>query len=85
MVMPYKLFNGNANIISELVAKRRKDKGMSYSDLSNKLQLLGISLYKNDLFLIEKNRRMVRDFELIGLCRVLNIDYADLSGLIEDE
>ena len=56
---------------------------MSYSDLSNKLQLLGISLYKNDLFLIEKNRRMVRDFELIALCQVLDIDYNELSQLIE--
>ncbi len=58
---------------------------MSYSDLSNKLQLLGISLYKNDLFLIEKNRRIVRDFELIALCQVLNIDYNELSKLIEFE
>ena len=56
---------------------------MSYSDLSNKLQLLGISLYKNDLFLIEKNRRIVRDFELIALCQVLNINYNELSKLIE--
>ena len=58
---------------------------MSYSDLSNKLQLLGIFLYKNDLFLIEKNRRIVRDFELIALCQVLNIDYNELSKLIEFE
>lgn len=83
--MPYKLFNGNTNIVSDLIAKRRKEKNMSYSDLSNKLQLLGISLYKNDLFLIEKNRRIVRDFELIALCQVLNIDYNELSKLIEFE
>ena len=38
--MPYKLFNGNANIVSDLITKRRKEKNMSYSDLSNKLQLL---------------------------------------------
>lgn len=83
--MPYKLFNGNTNIISDLVTKRRKEKNMSYSDLSNKLQLLGISLYKNDLFLIEKNRRLVRDFELIAICQTLNIDYKELSKLIEFE
>lgn len=83
--MPYKLFNGNVNIVSDLITKRRKEKNMSYSDLSNKLQLLGISLYKNDLFLIEKNRRLVRDFELIAICQVLNIDYNELSKLIEFE
>ena len=52
--MPYKLFNGNTNVVSNLIVQKRKEKNMSYSDLSNKLQLLGISLYKNDLFLIEK-------------------------------
>ena len=83
--MPYKLFNGSTNIVSDLIAKRRKEKNMSYSDLSNKLQLLGISLYKNVLFLIEKNRRIVRDFELIALCQVLDIDYNELSKLIEFE
>ena len=81
--MPYKLFNGNTNVVSNLITQKRKEKNMSYSDLSNKLQLLGISLYKNDLFLIEKNRRMVRDFELIALCQVLDIDYNELSQLIE--
>lgn len=81
--MPYKLFNGSTNVVSDLIFKRRKEKNMSYSDLSNKLQLLGISLYKNDLFLIEKNRRIVRDFELIALCQVLDIDYNELSKLIE--
>lgn len=81
--MPYKLFNGNTNIVADLITKRRKEKKMSYSDLSNKLQLLGISLYKNDLFLIEKNRRLVRDFELIALCQILDINYNELSKLIE--
>ena len=81
--MPYKLFNGNTNVVSNLITQKRKEKYMSYSDLSNKLQLLGILLYKNDLFLIEKNRRIVRDFELIALCQVLNIDYNKLSKLIE--
>ena len=81
--MPYKLFNGSANIMSNLIATKRKEKNMSYSELSNKLQLLGISLYKNDLFLIEKNRRIVRDFELIALCEILEIDYNKLRKLIE--
>lgn len=81
--MPYKLFNGNTNVVSNLITQKRKKKDLSYSDLSNKLQLLGISLYKNDLFLIEKNRRIVRDFELIALCQVLDIDYNELSKLIE--
>lgn len=81
--MPYKLFNGKTNVVSDIVAQKRKEKRMSYSNLADKLDLLGISLYKNDLFLIEKNRRIVRDFELIALCEVLEINYKDLSKLIE--
>ncbi len=83
--MPYKLFNGNTNVVSDLITQKRKEKNMSYLDLSNKLQLLGVSLYKNDLFLIEKNRRLVRDFELIALCQVLDINYNKLAELIEFE
>lgn len=83
--MPYKLFNGKINVVSDLISKKRKERKLSYSALSDKLQLLGVSLYKNDLFLIEKNRRMVRDFELIGICQVLDINYNELSKLIEFE
>lgn len=82
--MNYHKFNGKTNIISELIAKERKKQNLSYSELSNKLQLIGICLYKNDLFLIENNRRLVRDFELIGLFKVLNINYNDIEKLLED-
>ena len=51
--MNYHKFNGKTNVISELIAKERKKQNLSYSELSNKLQLIGICLYKNDLFLIE--------------------------------
>lgn len=83
--MPYKLFNNKANIVSDLISKKRIEKNLSYSNLSDKLQLLGVSLYKNDLFLIEKNRRIVRDFELVALCHILEIDYNELYKLIEFE
>lgn len=81
--MPYRLYNGKSNVVSEIISKNRLKNNLSYSQLSDKLQLLGITLYKNDLFLIENNRRLVRDFELLGLCLVLNIDFNELIKNID--
>lgn len=60
--MPYKLFNNKANIVSDLISKKRIEKNLSYLNLSDKLQLLGVSLYKNDLFLIEKKQKNCKRF-----------------------
>ncbi len=75
-------FNGNTNIVSEIIRRERIKQNMSLSDLSNKLQLLGVCLYKSDLFLIENNRRTVKDFELIALFKVLKIDYTELDKVV---
>ena len=42
--------------------------------LSNKLELFGITLYPNDIYLIEKGQRIVKDFELMAICEILEID-----------
>ncbi len=81
--MPYRLFNGNANVVSKIITTKRTEKNLSYSELSNKLALLGITLYKSDLFMIENNKRLVRDFELIAICEVLEIKFQDLLKCLE--
>lgn len=82
--MKYHQYNNKINIIANIVLEERTKQGLSYQDLSNKLQLLGVCLYKNDLFLIEKNKRMVRDFELIGIMKALNIDINKLTEIIDN-
>lgn len=82
--MKYHLYNNKINIVSNIIAEERTKQGLSYQDLSNKLQLLGVCLYKNDLFLIEKDKRMVRDFELIGMIKALNIDINKLDEIIQN-
>ena len=42
------------------------------------MNLIGINLHKNDVCLIENNRRTVKDYEVWGFCKVLKIDYTDL-------
>lgn len=66
------------NIIGVKLKEYREKANMSQDTLSNKLALLGITLYQVDIFKIEKNERTVRDFELWGICTVLNIKAEDL-------
>ena len=56
----------------------REEQNISQYELSNKLALLGITLYQSDIFKIEKNQRTVRDFELWGICKVLNVKAEEL-------
>ena len=71
-------FDGNMNVIGNLLRKYRIEKGMSYERLSAKLELLGISIHKQSLYDIENNKRTVKDYELFGIAFVLGIDVNDL-------
>ena len=51
---------------SENFKKFRKEKGLSQRDVCQKLDLLGVTLYKADIYGIEHNKRAVKDFELLA-------------------
>jgi len=67
-------YKNKSNISGKIIHKARKSQKLSLEKLSNKLQLLGVTLYPNDIFLIENETRIVKDFELVAICKVLNID-----------
>ncbi len=71
-------FDGNMNVISSTLKKYREQKGYSYEVLSAKLDLLGISIHKQSLYDIENNKRTVKDYELYGLAKILEVDVNDL-------
>lgn len=79
-----KRFNDNRNVIGDLIKTYREKKHYSKMDLSRKLELLGIELDRFELYKIETNKKSVKDFELIALCIVLDIDFEDLKKLIEN-
>lgn len=74
-------FDGNMNVIGNLLKKYRTEKGLSYEKLSAKLELMGISIHKQSLYDIENNKRTVKDYELFGIAYVLGID---VNNLLED-
>lgn len=51
--------------------------------LARNLKLLGIPAHKNDIGLIESNKRTVKEYELWGFSQVLNVSYDDLFSGIE--
>lgn len=76
--MKFNKYNDSYNIVGKKLKDIRESKNISQEQLSNKLTLLGITLYQSDIFKIEHNERTVRDFELWGICNVLDIKAEDL-------
>ena len=76
--MKFNKYNNSYNIVSKRLKYLREKANISQEQLSNKLSLLGITLYQSDIFKIEHNERTVRNFELWGICSVLNISAEEL-------
>lgn len=55
-----KKLNNKSNVISENFKRFRQESGYSQSKLCEKLELMGLQLYKADIYSIEHNKRSVR-------------------------
>lgn len=51
---------------------------MTRALLSNQLMMLGIDINYDGIYKIENGRRIVKDFELSALCKVLEISETQL-------
>ena len=83
--MAVRKLNNNLNVIGENLRKYRKIKHFSQADLMKDLNLLGINMHKNDIYMIEANKRTVKDYEIWGFMKVLNISFEDIFKGIEDK
>lgn len=72
-----------SNVIGNLIRKYRETKGLEKIEVSRMLQLHAVYLDSTELKRIEDGTQIVKDFELIGLCKVLGINYDDLKNCIE--
>jgi len=73
--MQIKKINGKSNAIGMNIKKYRELRGLTQRDLSNKIALLGIDIYHSDISQIENQKLMLKDFEIIAICKVLGITY----------
>lgn len=78
-------FNNKKNISGKIIEKYRTEKNISREELAEKLQLLGLNMDRTHIFRIEKNQLMVKDFELIAICKILKIDYKDFEKELKDK
>lgn len=72
-----------SNVIGNLIKKYREEKGLEKIEVSRLLQLHAVYLDSTELKRIEDGTPIVKDFELIGLCKVLDVNYDDLKNCIE--
>lgn len=70
--------NNNVNIVGPNIKKYREQKKLSQPDLCKKLQLLGVDMFIADIYEIENNKRLVKDFEIKAFCMALNITLEEL-------
>lgn len=70
--------NDNVNIVGKNIKKYRKARKLSQPDLCKKMQLLGVTMFSADIYEIENNKRLVKDFEIKAFCLALNINLDDL-------
>lgn len=67
-------FKDKSNFVGELIATSRKSANISQNKLASKMQLLGVNIGKNDISKIECSKRIIKDYELIAIKDILNID-----------
>ena len=66
------------NVAGKLIEKTRIENNISRQDLANKLQLMGINVDTSFVYKIENQLRLLKDFELIAICEILDIDISSL-------
>ena len=76
--MQVKKLNGKSNVIGKNIKKYRELRGLTQRELSNKIALLGIDIYHSDISQIENQKLLLKDFEIIAFCKVLNVSYEQL-------
>lgn len=79
-----KKYNNEANVIGKLLLEHREKKGLSKEEVCRRVQLHGVYIHRVELYRMEKGSSIIKDFELIALCKVLDIDYnSEIANLIE--
>ena len=80
-----KKFNDKRNIVGDIIRRNREKMNYSKTELSHKLELLGVELDRFELYKIETSKTSVKDFELIALCIVLNIDFNEIKEEMKED
>ncbi len=67
-------FNGKVNIVGQRVRQRRKELKLSQKDLAAKMELEGVTIEQRAISRMEIGDRVVTDYEVLTLAKVLKVD-----------
>ena len=77
-----KKYEDKSNIVADVIKKAREKMCLSKAEVSRRLQFYAVFLDSTEIKRIEDCKMVVKDFELIALCEVLNINYNQLKELL---
>lgn len=72
------LFYDNKNVICSKVRYYRRKRKLTQGQLAAKLQVMNVNIDQQMISKIERNKRIVTDFELACLCRALRVPLTDM-------
>lgn len=78
-------YNNKSNVTGDAIKHFRLEKKWSQATLSDKLMMLGIDINSDGIYKIEKGVRIVKDFELSAIAKVLEISEVDLLKDFREE
>ena len=67
-------FNGKVNIVGQRVRQRRKELKLSQKDLAAKMELEGVTIEQRAISRMEIGDRVVTDYEVLTLAKVLKVE-----------
>lgn len=74
-------YNEKKNICGERIRSARKAMHLSQQELAARLQVEGINVERDSISRMEIGARFIADFELMILCKVLNVSADELLGI----
>ena len=83
MARPRKIEH-DVNAVGETVARIRKQRGLTIAELTAMFQVAGFSIGESGVSRLERRIRVVRDTEILLICRALNISVIELLGTKSD-
>ena len=71
-------FDNNSNMIFAKLKQLRNAAGMSQETLAAQMQTYGIAIDQQMISRIERNKRLVKDYELAAICQIFKIAEKEL-------
>ena len=71
-------FDNNSNMISAKLRQLRDSAGMSQEMLAAQMQTHGVAIDQQMISRIERNKRLVKDYELAVICQIFRISEKEL-------